>query len=83
MLEMKFTEEDKQKFVDFLNTVAKTAKFEFKTEELINYFKLLAHMQTQILPKLDANIMEITKIVDNKDLDKKKTSKTKAATAPT
>ena len=63
-MEMKFTEDDKLKFVDFLNIIAKNAKFEFKTEDVINYFKLLAHMQQKILPKIDANILEIKKIVE-------------------
>jgi len=63
-MDMKFNEEDKQKFVEFLNIIAKNAKFEFKTEDVINYFKLLAHMQQKILPKIDANILEIKKVVE-------------------
>jgi hypothetical protein len=61
---MKFNEEDKQKFVEFLNIVAENAKFEFKTKDVINYFKLLAHMQQKILPKIDANTLEIKKVVE-------------------
>lgn len=64
--ELYFNEEDKQKFVDFLNVIAKSAKFEFKTEEVINYFKLLAHMQQKILPKLDANILEVKRVIEAK-----------------
>lgn len=67
---MNFTEEDKQKFVEFLNIVAKTARFDVNTAELIQYFKLLSHMQQKILPKLDANILEILKVVEPKDQQK-------------
>lgn len=62
-MENKFTEEDKQKTIDFLNMVAKHASFNMNTNELINYFKLLAHMQKSIVPKIDANIFEIKKVV--------------------
>lgn len=66
MGENKFNEQDKQKFIEFLNMVAKNAQFNVNTTELINYFKLLQHMQTQILPKIDANILEVKKVVENK-----------------
>jgi hypothetical protein len=59
-----FNEEDKQKFIEFLNMTAKHASFQLRTEEIINYFKLLAHMQQSILPKLDANMLEIVKVVE-------------------
>ena len=68
----KFTEDDKLKFVEFLNSIAKNAKFELNTQELINYFKLLNHMQASILPKLEANIMEIKKVVEAKPEEKPK-----------
>lgn len=54
-----FTEDDKQKVIDFLNAVAIHAEFKMDTKELCKYFKLLAHMQQVILPKLDANILEV------------------------
>lgn len=61
----KFTDEDKQKVVEFLNFLAKKSKLnDVSFEETINFFKLLAHMQQQILPKIDANIFEIKKIVE-------------------
>lgn len=64
---MNFTEDDKKAFIDFLNMVAKNAKFELSTQEIITYFKLLSHMQQQILPKIDANILEIKKVVETKE----------------
>ncbi len=60
---MKFNEEDKKNFIDFLNMIAKHGKFELSTAELIQYFKLLSHMQQKMLPKIEANVLEVKKIV--------------------
>lgn len=60
----KFTEEDKQKVIDFLNMVAKKAKFELTTGEVIDYFKLLSYMQQKLLTKIDSNILEIKRVVE-------------------
>ena len=67
-----FKEEDKEKFIKFLNSVASHAKFELNTQELCEYFKLLAHMQQVILPKMDANILEVKKVVEGKKKEGKK-----------
>lgn len=61
---MKFNEEDKQKVIDFLNMNAKYAKLTLDTAELIEYFKLLNHMQAKILPKINANIFEVVRVVE-------------------
>jgi len=55
----KFTQEDKENVVEFLNIVAKNAKFNMDTQEIIKYYKLLSHMQLEILPKIESNILEI------------------------
>lgn len=74
MTDKSFTTDDKQKFIEFLNIIAKTASFSMKTDEIISYFKLLAHMQQSILPKIDANILEIVKVVEaEKPADKEAT----------
>jgi hypothetical protein len=62
MNEFSFTKEDKQKVVEFLNMVAKNAKFTLDTLELINYYQLLSFMQGKVLPKIEANILEVVKI---------------------
>lgn len=67
MTPLHFNEEDKQKVVDFLNMVAKHAKFSVDTKELITYFKLLSHMQQNILPKIEANVLEIKRVIEAKD----------------
>lgn len=64
MSDMRFSEEDKQKLVEFLNMVAKHAKFTFDTAEVIQYFKSLSYMQQKLLPKVEANIFEIKKVVE-------------------
>jgi hypothetical protein len=73
MTEQSFSEADKQKLVEFLNIVAKNATFTMKTDEIINYFKLLAYMQQSILPKIDAHILEVLKV---SEIEKKATEKT-------
>jgi hypothetical protein len=60
-----FSEEDYTKVAEFLNFVASKAEFNgWKTEDTVSHFKLLAHMQQQILPKIKDHILEITKIVE-------------------
>jgi hypothetical protein len=67
---LNFTEEDKQKVVQFLNMVAANADFKLNTSEVIAYFKLLSFMQQVLIPKIDANILEVKKITENKDAAK-------------
>ena len=70
MTDGKFTEQDKQMFIDFLNFIAVKAIFpDWKTEDTVKHFKFLSHMQNQILPKIDANILEI---IQMKQLDESK-----------
>lgn len=67
-----FTEEDKKKVIAFLNMIATYATFTLKTPELIQYFKLLSHMQQTVLPKIDANILEILAVVKSNENDEGK-----------
>lgn len=62
-----FTEQDKEKFVRFLNMIAKSAQFNFNTNEVIEYFKLLSHMQQQLLVKIDSHILEVKRVVEPED----------------
>jgi adenylosuccinate lyase len=62
MSKLHFTDEDKQKVVEFLNLVATNATFEMKTDDIIKYFRALSHMQQVILPKINANIFEIKQV---------------------
>ena len=62
-----FTEEDQKKVVEFLNFVAKKAKFEMDTQEVISYFKSLSYMQQELLPKINANILEVKEVIEAED----------------
>ena len=64
MSPMRMSEEDKQKLIEFLNLVAKHAKFRLNTTELIQYFKVLSYMQQKLLPKIEANILEVKQVVE-------------------
>ena len=77
-----FTEDDKQKFINFLNAVANHAKFELNTQELCEYFRLLAHMQQVMLPKINDNILEIIKtgVFDQEKYNADQAEKTKTKT---
>lgn len=64
----RFSQTDKENVIVFLNMVAKFAEFKFTTEQTIQYVKLLNYMQTQIVPKIEENILEIVRITQpNKD----------------
>ena len=65
----KFTKEDKEKIIEFLNLVAKHAKFEMNTQEIITYFKALSFMQQTMLPKIEANILEVVRVVEGEDAE--------------
>lgn len=62
-----FTEEDKSKVIEFLNMVATQAELRLNTQQVINYFRLLQHMQGVIIPKIESNILEVVKVVETKE----------------
>jgi hypothetical protein len=57
-----FKEDDIKKVVDFLNAINKYASFNMNQQELIEYFKLLSHMQHTILPKMRDMLLEFKKL---------------------
>lgn len=62
-----FTEEDKKKVIEFLNMTAQHADFKLNTSQVIQYFQLLSHMQQKILPKIDALILEVKSVKEDKE----------------
>jgi|WetSurMetagenome_2_1015567.scaffolds.fasta_scaffold227410_2 hypothetical protein len=63
-MENNFKQEDYDKLVDFLNFIAQKAEFNnWKTEDSIKHFKLLAHMQQSVLPKINAHILEVNRVI--------------------
>lgn len=72
-----FSEEDYNKIVTFLNFIAKEAEFTGKTEKIREYFLLLGHMQSTILPKIKDHIFKVEKVNRAKNKDSKKADKGK------
>lgn len=62
-----FNEDDYKKITEFLNFVAKNAKFKVNTHEVIQYFGLLSHMQKEILPKVEKHILEVLEVHNNEE----------------
>lgn len=67
-----FKEDDKKKVIDFLNLVATHAEFKLKTPEIIEFFKLLAYMQKELLPKIDSHIFEVKRVISEQETVKEK-----------
>lgn len=78
MTDKSFTENDKVQAIEFLNFIATRAEFpNWKTEDTVKHFKLLAHMQQVILPKIEANILEVLQVkkIDESKLEPPKGKK--------
>ena len=63
----KFTDDDKQKVIDFLNLIAKKAKFELDTKEVIEYYGLLSFMQKTLLTKIHENTLEVKRVIESEE----------------
>ena len=61
----KFNQEDKAKVIQYVNYVATKAEFNMKTDDIIKYYKLLSYMQSELLPKIEANIFEVKSIKED------------------
>ena len=73
-----FTEEDHKHLTKYLNLVAKHARFDLDTNELIDYFKSLSFMQQVLLKKVEEHILEVKNVVKVKEPEEKpKPRKTK------
>lgn len=68
-----FSENDKINIIKLLNIVAKHASFNMNTQEIIEYHKLLNYAQMELLPKVEAHILEVKKL--HKPVENKKPSK--------
>lgn len=63
----RFKEEDKKKVIDFLNFVAKRAKFDgLNVKEVIEFYGLLSFCQQVLIYKLDAHILDSIKVYEVK-----------------
>ena len=59
--------EDLKKLVDYINMTASKAEFKMNTNEIIKYFQLLTFVQKTLIPKLEANIVEVSRVVTPKE----------------
>lgn len=53
-----FNQKDLDSLVAYLNLVAQKAVLTMNTQETIDHFKTLHHIQSSILPKIEAHIFE-------------------------
>ena len=74
-MDNKFSAEDKKNIIDFLNLTSKNAKFTVDIPEMIQYHSLLTYMQKVLLPKVEANILEV--IAVHEEAKPKKAAKKK------
>ena len=70
MTPMKLTENDKKKTVEFINFIASHAKFnDLSTQDIILYYGLLSFIQKALIPKIEANILEVEALIEAKPED--------------
>lgn len=60
---LQFNEQDKEKVVKFLNLLGEKANYNLSTKEVIEFFGYLTYLQKTLIPKIDANIFQIEKVV--------------------
>lgn len=64
---MSLTENDKKKTIEFVNFIAVHAKFsDMTTQDIIQYYGLLSFVQKTLIPKLEANILEVEQVIEAK-----------------
>ena len=67
-MEGKFNKEDKENFIHFVNFVYKHAEFnKLSAKDTVTFAKLINYMETKVLPKIDANMLEIIDVINNED----------------
>ena len=63
----RFSKEDSDKLVEFLNFVATSAEFNKLTvKRVLDFARLLNWAQTSLLPKIDAHIFEVVSVKEGK-----------------
>jgi len=55
----RFTEEDIKKATDLMNFISDKAEFTLTQKEIIEHFQRLAWFQQQLIPKMEAHILEV------------------------
>ena len=66
-----FSEKDAEKLVGLLNFIGTNAKFkELDVKQVIEFYRILNWAQTELLPKVQANIFEIQEVKQMKKAPK-------------
>ena len=73
-----FTEDDVKRCSELLNLVAQKAEFKLDVAGVIEFFKLLQWSQKDLLPKLEANILEVKSFKTEEELKGEPKSNKKA-----
>jgi len=69
-----FNKDDKKRIIEFLNLMAEKANFDgLKVADIIKIHNALAYMQTNLLPKIDANILEVIQVIEPEKKPARKT----------
>jgi len=67
-MENKFTKEDKEKLIEFINFLATKCKLDGITiSDNIKFYGLLSFVQKELIPKIENNILEVVKVVESED----------------
>lgn len=75
---LSFTDKDKEKLIELLNTVAEKSTFDgLKIKDVIRIYGLLSWAQKDLLSKIDANILEVQAV--KKLVEEEKPAKPKKA----
>lgn len=61
----KFKESDSQKLIQFMNLVAEKASLNgMSVQEVITFYGLLSFVQKDLLPKIQDNILEVSRVIE-------------------
>ncbi len=69
-----FKEDDYNLLSNFVNFVSRNAEFRLDVKRTIELYNYLSKIQTELLPKVEANILEVGQV---KQLDNQKQTKPK------
>jgi len=65
-----FKEDDYNLVSSFVNFITRNAKFNLDVKESIELYNYLSKIQTKLLPKIEAHILEVGKVKQVKDVKK-------------
>ena len=73
-----FTDEDIRKATELINFISDKAEFTLNQKEIIEHFQRLAWFQQQLIPKMEANILEVKRVTKASEPTEEKVEKKKS-----